>query len=77
MLSTGRRRQQQRTLRSNQEPHFHRRALQSTAPLTFMSLIIDAPVRGAEISEEVAPLAPAQMPVPNIGTFLPLDQALL
>lgn len=38
---------------------------------------MDAPVRGAEISEELAPLAPVQMPVPTVGTFLPLDQALL
>jgi len=77
MPGTGQRRQQQGTLRSNQEQHFHRRTLQSTAPLTDMSLIIDAPARGAEISEEVAPLAPAQMSVPKVGTFLPPDQALL
>jgi len=77
MPGTGRRRQQQRTLRSNQEQLFHRRALRSPAPLTFMSLIMDASVRGAEISEDLAPLASGQMSVPKVGTCLPPDQALL
>lgn len=42
-----------------------------------MSLIIDVPVRPAEIAVKVAPLAPAEMPVRKVGTLLSPDHALL
>jgi hypothetical protein len=42
-----RRRQQQRTHRSNQEQHFHKGTCRSTPRLGIVSLIIDVPVRVA------------------------------